>query len=112
MFYAAHYSSIIAMHGLDAKSPDTWIAWKEDGNPASGDVHWLRDDDMLPRSMPNSRILTYDWNANYAADASSDKFLGHADALLDRIYVDREDTVRPGPQLRSCTKSYYFIRAD
>ncbi|EXU98174.1 ankyrin repeat protein [Metarhizium robertsii] len=86
--------SIIAMHGLDAKSPDTWIAWKEDGNPASGDVHWLRDDDMLPRSMPNSRILTYDWNANYAADASSDKFLGHADALLDRIYVDREDTGR------------------
>lgn len=100
------------MHGLEAKSPDTWFAWKDGVSKASGNVHWLRDDDMLPRSMPNSRILTYDWNANYDASASSDKFLGHADALLDRIHVDREDTVRLGPCLRSCTKSYYSIRTD
>ncbi|PVH70823.1 NACHT-domain-containing protein [Cadophora sp. DSE1049] len=85
---------IIALHGLDAQSPTTWIAWKEDGEPQSGDVHWLRDPHMLPLVIPKSRILTYDWNANYDKTASSDIFLGHADTLLDRIYVDRKDTNR------------------
>ena len=95
MFYqAAHGTSIIALHGLDAESPKTWIAWKIDGEPDSEDVHWLKDRHMLPNVIPNSRILTYDWNANYDEVASSDTFLGHAQTLLDRIYSNRETTVR------------------
>ncbi|KAH6957864.1 hypothetical protein BKA56DRAFT_680749 [Ilyonectria sp. MPI-CAGE-AT-0026] len=80
---------IVVIHGLGARSPDTWIAWKVDGDRHSGDVNWLRDPDMLPSSMPTARILAYDWNADYDKGASSDIFLGHADAFLDRIHVDR-----------------------
>lgn len=83
------------MHGLDAQSPKTWIAWVREDDPKSGDVDWLRDSHMLPSHMPYARILTYDWNANYDTTASSDGLLGHADTLLDRIYVNREKLVGP-----------------
>lgn len=48
---------------------------------------------MLPAKMPKSRILTYDWNANYDRSASVKNFLGHADSLLDALYINRHDTV-------------------
>ncbi|KIL85180.1 ankyrin repeat protein [Fusarium avenaceum] len=82
------------MHGLDAQSPKTWIAWKKEDDPDSGNVNWLCDEHMLPQSMNYTRILTYDWNANYDTTASSDRFLGHADTLLDRVYVNREELGR------------------
>ncbi|KAH6967166.1 hypothetical protein EDB82DRAFT_542181 [Fusarium venenatum] len=85
---------IIFMHGLDAHSPKTWLAWEIEDDPDSGDVNWLSDKHMLPSSMPYARILTYDWNANYDITASSDRFLGHADTLLDRVYVHREELCR------------------
>ncbi|KAF5723137.1 ankyrin repeat [Fusarium mundagurra] len=85
---------IIFMHGLDAQSPRTWIAWVRDNEPESGEVFWLKDKDMLPRDMPYARILTYDWNANYDKTASSARFLGHADTLLDRIYIERDNLSR------------------
>jgi hypothetical protein len=81
------------MHGLDAQSPKTWIAWEKEDDPDSGDVNWLCNKHMLPQSMNYARILTYDWNANYDTTASSDRFLGHADTLLDRVYVNREELV-------------------
>ncbi|CEF78682.1 unnamed protein product [Fusarium graminearum] len=84
-----HIMSIIALHGLDATSPETWIGWKVDGDPNSGDVNWLEDKHMLPRFMPDSRILTYQWNANYDAYASSDRFSGHATSLLQDLHADR-----------------------
>ncbi|RGP63215.1 ankyrin repeat [Fusarium longipes] len=94
---------IIFMHGLDAESPKTWIALKNEDDPASEEVNWLCDKHMLPSSMPHARILTYDWNANYDTTASSDKFLGHADTLLDRVYalVRATDRYHPrGPKYR------------
>ncbi|KAI0545030.1 hypothetical protein F4679DRAFT_562410 [Xylaria curta] len=85
---------IIAIHGLRARSPQTWLAWKKEGDPESGNVFWLKDEEMLPRFIPDSRILTYDWNANYVKDASKDRFLGHADTLLEHIYQNRLETNR------------------
>ncbi|KAK4038303.1 hypothetical protein C8A01DRAFT_17605, partial [Parachaetomium inaequale] len=85
---------IIVLHGLAARSPETFIAYKVDGDSDSGHVNWLTDSDMLPAVMPDARILTYDWNANYDKSASSDTFSGHAQTLLDRIYVNRKRTGR------------------
>jgi hypothetical protein len=85
--------SVIVLHGLAARSPKTFIAWKVDGDENSGDVNWLSDSNMLPAKMPEARILTYDWNADYDKDASSDIFAGHARSMLDRIYVNRNNTV-------------------
>ncbi|CAP85799.1 Pc20g04700 [Penicillium rubens Wisconsin 54-1255] len=47
---------IIAIHGLDTKSPDTWT-WKKDGIS----VNWLKDSNMLPEKVPMARIFTCDW---------------------------------------------------
>lgn len=50
---------IIPIHGLDTKSPDTWI-WE----PKGACVNWLKDSDMLPRRFPTARIFTCDWPAD------------------------------------------------
>ncbi|ETS76030.1 hypothetical protein PFICI_12974 [Pestalotiopsis fici W106-1] len=83
---------IIAMHGLRARSPKTWIAWKKDGDATSGEVFWLKDEGMLPSAIPDSRISTYNWNADYVGNPSHDLFLGHADSLLRCLDMDREET--------------------
>ncbi|KAI0862783.1 hypothetical protein F4860DRAFT_512383 [Xylaria cubensis] len=85
---------IIAIHGLRARSPETWLAWEKEDDPDSGTVFWLKDEKMLPSFIPDSRILTYDWNAHYVKDASKDRFLGHADTLLEHIFQNRVETNR------------------
>jgi hypothetical protein len=85
--------SIIALHGLGARSPHTWLAWKDGVNPESGSVNWLKDSNMLPSAIPSARILMYNWNANYAENASQDRLSGHAHTLLDRLRLEREKTV-------------------
>ncbi|KAI1357149.1 hypothetical protein F5Y08DRAFT_324892 [Xylaria arbuscula] len=85
---------VVALHGLRAQSPKTWIAWKDGQSAASGEVNWLQDPKMLPSKIPQARILTYDWNANYAEDASADRFQGHANALLNRLQQNRRDNER------------------
>jgi hypothetical protein len=69
----------------------TWEAWKIDGDPSSGTVHWLKDQFMLPSKIPNSRIFTYDWNANYDKDAATEGLLGHADSFLRKVHMQRSD---------------------
>jgi hypothetical protein len=51
---------IIAIHGLDTKSPDTWT-WRDPEDADSVDVNWLSD--LLPRQFPKARVFTCDWPA-------------------------------------------------
>ncbi|KAJ6784046.1 hypothetical protein PWT90_00333 [Aphanocladium album] len=55
---------IIAIHGLDTSSRDTWT-WKDPGDPKNRRnwVNWL-DQDMLPASVDRVRIFTCDWPAD------------------------------------------------
>ncbi|PFH61127.1 hypothetical protein XA68_18134 [Ophiocordyceps unilateralis] len=53
---------IIAIHGLDTKSPDTWI-WKDKKNIIPP-VNWLSDSHMLPSRVGPARIFTCDWPAD------------------------------------------------
>jgi hypothetical protein len=55
---------IIAIHGLDTKSPDTWM-WKDPKDPKNEDkwVNWLQDPGMLPSIAGRARIFTCDWPA-------------------------------------------------
>lgn len=48
---------------------------------------------MLPREMPNARILTYDWNANYKRGAARKRFVDHADFFLEELKANREKNV-------------------
>ncbi|KAH8748415.1 hypothetical protein F5883DRAFT_239074 [Diaporthe sp. PMI_573] len=104
---------IVAIHGLDTHSPKTWVAWK-DGDPASGEVHWLKDRKMLPAIIPNARIFTYDWNANFHQDASAQGLLGHADDLLETLHIRRskDDSInRPIVFVASCFGGLLLCKA-
>ena len=48
---------------------------------------------MLPARMPNALVLTYDWNANYDKVASQQTMLDHADTLLERVLINRNNVV-------------------
>ncbi|RKL28158.1 hypothetical protein BFJ72_g12618 [Fusarium proliferatum] len=50
---------IIAIHGLDTKSPETWAYKTPDGQQ----VNWLVDGNMLSREVPGTRIYTCNWPA-------------------------------------------------
>lgn len=50
---------IIAIHGLDTKSPDTWI-WENE----QGKKNWISDPDMLPKEVGAARIFTCNWPAD------------------------------------------------
>ncbi|ATY59247.1 ankyrin repeat-containing domain [Cordyceps militaris] len=65
---------IVAIHGLDTKSPNTWTFKSKDGKP---DVNWLADSDMLPSQMDRARILTCDWPASlFQPSALTSKTVG------------------------------------
>ncbi|KAK0639874.1 hypothetical protein B0T16DRAFT_383637 [Cercophora newfieldiana] len=90
---------IITIHGLATESPRTWEFKKKGG---TGVVNWLSDHDMLPAALPSARIFTYDWNANYFADAPVQTLLGHADTLLGLIAAGRGSQTRPIIFIASC----------
>ncbi|RYP46465.1 hypothetical protein DL768_007335 [Monosporascus sp. mg162] len=60
---------IIAIHGLDTKSPDTWT-WKSE-IPGESDVNWLKDPHMLPSKVGHARIFTCDWPADLIQESAS-----------------------------------------
>lgn len=77
--------SAVAIHGLDTRSPRTWVAFQNEADPHSRVVHWLKDSDMLPAFLSDARIFTYDWNANTTDGASKQYFHSHAEQFLQRL---------------------------
>lgn len=71
--------SIIAVHGLDGDSIDSWTA---------GSCCWIRD--LLPRSCSTARIMTYGYNANLFSDLASGRIADYADDLLAEIHSHRD----------------------
>lgn len=76
---------IIAVHGLDTQSPETWT-WRPD-NPKDGPVNWLQDPRMLPAVEPRARIFTCDWPAGlfHPSDLVQKTIDEYALLLLDGI---------------------------
>ncbi|KAJ5738241.1 hypothetical protein N7493_001396 [Penicillium malachiteum] len=60
---------IIAIHGFDARSPDTWTYRSKTGNP-DVNVNWLKDPDMLPSIVGSARIFTCDWPSDFFESSS------------------------------------------
>ncbi|KAI1839817.1 hypothetical protein JX266_013975, partial [Neoarthrinium moseri] len=104
---------IIAIHGLDTQSPRQWVAWKQDGDANSGEVHWLKDAHMLPHKIPNARIFTYDWNANIDRGAAADGLLGFADGFLEELHMQKSENSKDRPIIfvASCFGGLLLIRA-
>lgn len=62
---------IIALHGLDTKSPDTWtyshpapsLKGSQHENLGEVGINWLENENMLPANLGPARIFTCDWPA-------------------------------------------------
>lgn len=57
---------------------------------------------MLPAAIPEARIFTYDWEANYFKDAPVQTLLDRADNLLTHLRAERGKTERPLIFVASC----------
>ena len=77
---------IIAIHGLDTKSPGTWT-WVNPRDPTES-VNWLADPRMLPNEVGAARIFTYDWPADILqpSDLVQKTIEEYALLLLDGIH--------------------------
>ncbi|KAF1936850.1 hypothetical protein EJ02DRAFT_413325 [Clathrospora elynae] len=74
---------IVAVHGLNGHFEKTWTA----GNG----VNWLRD--LLPRDLPNARILSWGYDANTHGDRVSCQYLySHAEELVSDLCRRRKRT--------------------
>ncbi|KAI1159455.1 hypothetical protein F5B18DRAFT_636937 [Nemania serpens] len=90
---------IIAIHGLGTESPRTW-EFKRRGDGRV--VNWLSDKNMLPAVVPEARIFTYDWNANYFENAPVQTLLSHAENLLAHVVGEQGSISRPIIFIASC----------
>lgn len=79
---------IIAIHGLDTTSRDTWT-WKPPGENDTKRVNWLHPG-MLPESVERARIWTCDWPADLLepSDLVPKTLEEYALLLLDGIERD------------------------
>ena len=77
---------IIAIHGLDTKSPGTWT-WVNSSDPTES-INWLADPHMLPSEVGTARIFTCDWPADILqpSDVVQKTIEEYALLLLDSIH--------------------------
>lgn len=57
-------SSIVAIHGIGAHPDDTWCKKLD----AGGYVNWLSDLNMLPKVVPQTRIMRYGYESQWFGD--------------------------------------------
>jgi hypothetical protein len=73
----------VAVHGPGTNSPRTWETYNHDSSKPN--VNWLKDDDMLPAVVPNARIFTFDYDADYYDNAPVTSLLALGDKLLQIV---------------------------
>lgn len=109
---------IIAIHGLDTTSRDTWT-WKDPRNPGNQDkwVNWLHPG-MLPEHVERARIFTCDWPAELHEPSSFVQKAVDEYALLLLDGIQREllgqgtrDKDRPIIFIASCLGGIILMRA-
>ncbi|RYC53885.1 hypothetical protein CHU98_g12324 [Xylaria longipes] len=103
---------IFAIHGLDTKSPETWI-WKD--NPSDSQepgVNWLSDKCMLPSRVGPSRIFTCDWPAELFESLG---FAEHTFEELARLLLEgilgHHEKQRPILFVASCLGGIILMKA-
>ena len=84
---------IVAVHGPGGDSITSWTFNQGDGKRA---VNWLTDDDMLPRILPNARIMRFGYPSvtplsleSWKGSISDSSAL--TDELLSRLHAVRAD---------------------
>ena len=80
----SNQGSIIAVHGLGSNVDWSWI-WK-DGDKRT---NWLGDPDMLPARVRNSRIIVYNYESRWHANAPKTRLQLCGEELVDSIHSFR-----------------------
>lgn len=92
-------NSIVAVHGIGAHPYYSW-QFSERISTASQDgghetmlkreVHWLKDEEMLPQACPDSRVMTFGYESQWFGDgAIKQKLSSVADGLLKALRSER-----------------------
>lgn len=95
------FLSIIAVHGLGASPDWAWIRKVDDGNEKVL-VNWLADEHMLPAKLPNSRIMTFNYESKWFLEAPKQRRSLCAIQLLTALGNQRTEVITPSSQ-RSTT---------
>jgi hypothetical protein len=82
----ANRISVIAVHGMNTTSPETWRAYKNKKDDSNGCVNWLSDIDMLPSAIPSAQIWIFHYNTSWLSDAPAERLSNLADKLLLVLY--------------------------
>lgn len=80
---------IVAVHGLGASPDWAWIRKAKDGNEAAN-VNWLTDENMLPAKLPDSRIMTFNYESKWLLGAPKQRRSLCAIQLLNALDNKRE----------------------
>ena len=84
------FLSIVAVHGLGATPDWAWIRKvKLDDQEVS--VNWLADENMLPAKLPNSRIMTFNYESKWLLGAPKQRRYLCAIQLLTAIDNKRNE---------------------
>ncbi|KAI0476685.1 peptidase C14 [Xylaria cf. heliscus] len=101
---------IIAIHGLDTQSPETWT-WEKN----SRKFNWLTDDTMLPSVAQGARIFTCNWPADLLERREFDRrtLQEASNRLLAGIQKERTSHAndRPIIFIASCLGGIILIKA-
>lgn len=100
---------IIAIHGLDTKSPATWEYKNQHGQK----INWLADPNMLPAKVAGTRIYTCDWPAELfeSNDSVPLKIEELAVSLLQGILGPSTKRDRPILFIASCLGGVILMQA-
>ncbi|KAK5996960.1 Vegetative incompatibility HET-E-1-like protein [Cladobotryum mycophilum] len=81
---------IIAVHGLGSNVDWSWT-WKEKGCEKS--THWLKDPEMLPLKVPNSRIMAYNYDSTWHMDAPKTTLQLCGEEFIQSVHRFRGDAL-------------------
>lgn len=54
-------------------------------------VNWLADNDLLPKEIPNARIMTFNYESKWHADAPKQRRSLCAEQLLTALHNKRKE---------------------
>ncbi|KAJ2988055.1 hypothetical protein NUW58_g4179 [Xylaria curta] len=101
---------IIAIHGLDTTSDETWT-WRDQNNK-NLKIDWLKHPDMLRANFPKARIFTYDWPAQmFKSNCTIERTPKELARLLLQDVASRDAPKRQIVFIASCLGGLILIEA-
>lgn len=83
--------SIVAVHGLGANPKWAWVRKvKVQATGEEKKVNWLADNDLLSKMVPNARIMTFNYESKWHADAPKQRRSLCAEQLLTALDNQRD----------------------